>query len=119
MFHIRCAKLQDVIRVILSKKCRFINRYTAVSILVYVCGCNQEFYNKYLLSYCTNKKEFVGHITKDRYPLSQPILQHVSGIAINKASNEVVPSVCVTSNKNYVPDNTMEERHQFLFMLPS
>ena len=39
-----------------------ISHYNAASTLLYVCGCNQEFYNTKMLSYYTDKQKFVCQI---------------------------------------------------------
>jgi hypothetical protein len=79
VFHIRCAKLWDIImRDILRKKCyinicSIITRYTTTCFLMYVHGCNQKFtVHMFVTLYKKRKKEICvsDNIIKETHQLS-------------------------------------------------
>ena len=51
---------------LLSTYARLSPCYTTMSTLRHKHGCNQEFYNMHVLSYCTNKKKVTCHVTPQR-----------------------------------------------------
>jgi hypothetical protein len=67
----KVSKLQDITESLRVKNaiiniCPNVICYTTMSTLRHKHGCNQEFYNMHVLSYCTNKKKVMCQITPQR-----------------------------------------------------
>jgi hypothetical protein len=106
-FHISCSKLQDIMRVISSKKCCIntcwiISFYTNMSNVMNIHGCNLKFYSKcFITPYTYNESCVSDNTTKERYPSNLNLLYMCSGMPQNKGTNSLYPTLC-TSKDTYV-----------------